>query len=169
LIFYTSKWFIFSVYSDVLVNQNSLQKWFLFPSKSKNSIEVLKDCKTFIAIIDPKIIRNFPPIDEIRGKLLTGECFARMRTSGSSSDVWTLFEETAYTDTQEFTGIVRCKSCSFMTRYHGQITGLAIHYYSFYYSNIFINRHFTHETTSLLYVRISRSIFNSKGQKNSKR
>ncbi|CAG2173567.1 unnamed protein product [Oppiella nova] len=69
------------------------------------------------------LARNFPEIDEIRAKLLTGECFARMRTSGSSSDVWQLFEEIAFADTQLFTGIVRCKACQFMTRYHGQITG----------------------------------------------
>ncbi|CAG2105941.1 unnamed protein product [Medioppia subpectinata] len=69
------------------------------------------------------LARNFPEIDEIRGKLLTGECFGRMRTSGNSSSVWQLFEEIAYSDSQLFTGIVRCKACAFMTRYHGQITG----------------------------------------------
>ncbi|XP_054155386.1 zinc finger protein 618-like isoform X2 [Oppia nitens] len=69
------------------------------------------------------LARNFPAIDEIRDKLATGECFGRQRANGSSSGVWKLFEEIAYTNTQLFTGIVRCSACQFMTRYHGQITG----------------------------------------------
>ncbi|XP_015783772.1 uncharacterized protein LOC107361445 isoform X2 [Tetranychus urticae] len=66
---------------------------------------------------------TFPEIPVILAKLNSGECFTRMRTSHASSEVWSLFEEIAYVETQEFTGIVRCKMCHFMTRYHGQITG----------------------------------------------
>ncbi|RWS08941.1 hypothetical protein B4U79_01801 [Dinothrombium tinctorium] len=67
--------------------------------------------------------QNFPPISEIKEKLETAECYCRTRSSNSSSEVWSIFEEVAYSSNDEFTGIVRCKLCLFMTRYHGQITG----------------------------------------------
>ncbi|RWS25400.1 hypothetical protein B4U80_06965 [Leptotrombidium deliense] len=67
--------------------------------------------------------QNFPPVSEIKEKLETGECYCRARSSNSSSEVWSIFEEVAYSSNDEFTGIVRCKLCLFMTRYHGQITG----------------------------------------------
>ncbi|XP_053202768.1 uncharacterized protein LOC128387589 isoform X2 [Panonychus citri] len=66
---------------------------------------------------------TFPEIPIILAKLEAGECFTRTRTSHASSEVWSLFDEIAYTENSEFTGIVRCKMCHFMTRYHGQITG----------------------------------------------
>lgn len=62
-------------------------------------------------------------MDEIKAKLLSKECYVRPRASGSSSDVWSLFQEVAYSATNVFTGIVECKSCGFLARYHGQITG----------------------------------------------
>ncbi|UXI14794.1 structure-specific recognition protein [Sarcoptes scabiei] len=67
--------------------------------------------------------RSFPAVDEIRAKLEAGECYVRPRASSSSSDVWALFQEVAYKDNHFFTGIVQCKNCHFLTRYHGQITG----------------------------------------------
>lgn len=70
-----------------------------------------------------KTFRNFPEITEIIEKLESGECYTRSRSINSSSEVWSIFEEVAYSNSQEFTGIVKCKMCHFMTRYHGQITG----------------------------------------------
>lgn len=69
---------------------------------------------------------KFPSCGETKERLESGEYYVRSRgTSGSSggSEVWSIFEEIASYASHEFTGMVRCKICLFICRYHGTITG----------------------------------------------
>lgn len=54
--------------------------------------------------------------------ITTGQCYTKFRESGAS-DVWKLFEEVLYKSNNEFTGLIRCTKCQYMSRYHGHVTG----------------------------------------------